>query len=237
MPGAQRRAAQQEVAETQRILARANFCAEKSHTAWLTEMTRNARAVTHADVDRRDNLAATAKEEALSSVRADRLRLRAEEAQKERQIALTAYLSSVTGRPASESTAAEQRDNYLARAKKLRQKKEEKERIRRMEHDTGRNPYSPALARTKVVKRSKTKLYFPIPSTGVRDFRRVGISFTEAKDRFREMTSAYALSYNSARKEAVIYTLNRDGVRGTYSFVADNQWTTFMRGVAEWKMA
>ena len=133
--------------------------------------------------------------------------------------------------------STEQRDKYLARAKRLRRKKEEKERIRRMEHGTGKNPYSPALARTRIAKRSKTKLYFPISSSGVRDFHRVGISFADAKNRFNEMTSAYALSYNSARKEAMIYTLNKDGVRGTYSFVADNQWTTFMRGAAEWKMA
>ena len=60
-------------------------------------MNRNAKVVTHADADKRDELSETTAEEAIRSVHADHLRNRAEMAQKERKIALDTTFPSFRG--------------------------------------------------------------------------------------------------------------------------------------------
>lgn len=170
-----------------------NKQAERTHRAWLIEMTRNARAVTHADVDRQEQRQPQLPEEEMQNSKLKVMAKRSEDAQNEHKQALQSYMMSLTtpiqtthisgrflqrggggGAGVPNGAAVLDSSVYLERAKQLRlnQNKQKKtaefkdEQQRRFEHDHGKNPHSPTLKRVGVIKKKNTALYFPIGSQG-----------------------------------------------------------------------
>ena len=120
---------------------------------------------------------------------------------------------------------------YIQRAKKLRIEKEKK---RRHEHDHGKNPHSPTLQRVGVQKKKGKIMYFPIGSHGVRDWSR-RCSLKAAVARFKDTVSAYALEYDHMKGAATCRTLNKDGVRGTYTLVDAKSTVVYLRSESGFK--
>jgi class 3 adenylate cyclase len=84
------------IAKTQKCLSLCSRKAEEAHRKWLIEMTRNVRAITHADIDRvaPDQLP----EEEFKNIKSKILSKRADDAQKEHMNAMNSYMNSLTRR-------------------------------------------------------------------------------------------------------------------------------------------
>ena len=224
------------IAKTQKILSRATKQAEKTHRAWLIEMTRNARSVTHADVDRQAPPQLPIEE--MRNARLDVLKKRTEDAQEENRTAMNSYLHKLTRRQkigdggGDDIMASVSDPNiYLKRAKQQRILKEKQ---RRHEHDHGKNPHSPTLKRVGVQKKKNTMLYYPIGSQGLHDWSR-RCSLKDAMVKFKDTSSAYALEYCQLKGLATLRTLNKDGMRGTYQLKKKKSTIVYLRPDPGWK--
>ena len=178
------------ISKTQKVLSSCNKRAELAHRAWLIEMTRNARNTTHADVDRQAPPSLPVEE--MKNARADVFRKRSEDAQEENLAAMNTYLHKLTRRSNNGNGIMGSVGNssvYLQRAKEQRLSKE---RQRRFEHDHGKNPHSPTLKRTGVIKKKNMSMYYPIGSQGLRDWSR-RCSLKDALIKFKDIASAYAV--------------------------------------------
>ena len=96
-----------QIAKTQKILSLCNKRAEKTHRLWLIEMTRNARAITHADVDR--TAPPQLPEEELKNAKLSMLQKRSDDASEEHRQAMNLYLASLTnGRSSNDNKTLEE---------------------------------------------------------------------------------------------------------------------------------